>query len=151
MSCSECHLGGWEEGRKVYCATARQKRCARASYIEAVATGAVQLTEESVLQALQPYSTIAFCFWSYRALDAIGESAPPPTASASRCPQTSPHPFEPRATSTLPHSFGYRASSSRRNDFIALSLMPNILAKTALIVGFAPLQFVEWQSSAIII
>jgi|GEM_PF-3556659 len=77
MSCSECHLGGWEEGRKVYCATARQKRCARASYIEAVATGAVQLTEESVLQALQPYSTIAFCFWSYRALDAIGESAPP--------------------------------------------------------------------------
>jgi hypothetical protein len=45
---------------------------ARASDIEALATGAVQLTEEYVLQALQSDSVLAFCFWSCRALDAIG-------------------------------------------------------------------------------
>ncbi|HPY19493.1 MAG TPA: hypothetical protein PLM08_17530, partial [Polyangiaceae bacterium] len=45
---------------------------ARAADIEAVATGAVQRTEEYVLQALQSDSTLAFRFWSRRALDAIG-------------------------------------------------------------------------------
>ncbi|HNT00043.1 MAG TPA: hypothetical protein PLJ27_18165 [Polyangiaceae bacterium] len=72
MRCSGCRLGGWEDGRKVFRATARRKPCARASDIEAVATGAVQRNEESVLQALQADSTIAFRFWSPQALDALG-------------------------------------------------------------------------------
>ena len=72
VGCSGCCLGGREDGHKVYCSTARRKRCARASDIEAVASDAVQRTEEFVLQALQADSTIAFRFWSCRALDAVG-------------------------------------------------------------------------------
>ncbi|MBW6496156.1 MAG: hypothetical protein K0B16_16690 [Burkholderiaceae bacterium] len=45
---------------------------AQAADVEAAANGPVQHTHEFVLRALQADSTIAFRFWSSRALDAIG-------------------------------------------------------------------------------
>ena len=45
---------------------------AEAADVEAAANGAVQRTHEFVLRALQADTTLAFRFWSSRALDAIG-------------------------------------------------------------------------------